>query len=119
MENLQEITNSAEQYESFLSVRMTDVTKEDLKKEGAFVFAVTPEFKIFISKTSHEFLARYGVSLGDTLAQGYLNVDENGKPDIDFKIDAYQPYRNFYGTDEEFAMFKDGISHKIQNFIAE
>ena len=52
MENEPRIEMSAEQYESFLDIKLTDVGEEDMKKPQTLVFSVSPNFTIFVSKTS-------------------------------------------------------------------
>ncbi len=113
MENEPKIEMTPEQYEAFLDIKLTDVSEEDLKKPMNFVFSISPNFTIFISKTSHEFLmSKYGVNLDDTLTEGYMRTGR-GEPEVIFKTDIYQPKSTFNGSKKDLDSLKEGAKRKI------
>lgn len=110
---------SIEQYEELLDVKLTDVTGNELREPGKFfVFAVTPNFTIFISKTSHYFLAeKHGVDLDSTLTEGNIIIHKDGTSEILLKNDRYQPIPGFRGTSRELHLFKQGVKSKLESFL--
>ena len=82
-------------FEGFLSVKLADdITKEDINRIGSrsdtFVFVVSPEFKIFISQTSHNRIFNvYGVDSDTTLVEGYIDMRRNQPASITLKSDLH------------------------------
>jgi len=104
-----------EQYEDILQIIVVEMTEETMKNPGTYVFAVTPEFSIFICNKSHQFLAeKYGVRLDDTLTEGYIRVTEDKNIVITCKEAIYQPRPGFRGSDEEFSVLKTAVKNKIK-----
>lgn len=106
-------------YESLLHVELGEISKEDLKKpNGMFAFAVPKDGAIYLSGISHAELAeKYNFKLDETLTEGYLGIDENGKIEINFKHDIYQPIPGFKGTSGELQVLKEMIKEKILYFL--
>jgi hypothetical protein len=109
---------SVEQYENLLKVSLTDITLEELKLPHMSVFSVTPEYTIFISRTSHEFLdTNYGADLDETLTEGNIRIHKDGVSEITFKLDTYQQNRPLYWTEEELGKLKKAVMHKLSDFV--
>jgi len=136
MEKIFEQPQTIQFFEKLLSIDTTDIDLNDFKNKNHFVFAVTPEYKILLSKKSHEHLfEKYGVDLDRTLTEGYLNVYdkmdekdrdylrglfttyENDKVIITFKSSMYQLTPGFKGTPEELSNLKFAIRNKIFDFL--
>ena len=114
--------NKIESYEDFLDVKLTDVSLDELKKPErtlCLTFIVTPEFKIYVSKKWHAFIARnYGINLDTTLMEGYFDTEKDGTCKILFKPDSYQKNPTFLGTDAEYVLLKNGVENKLKNLLS-
>jgi len=109
---------SVEQYESLLTIRLTDITKNDFIEGRWFAFSVTPEMTIYITDRNHEFLfGSYGVDLDTTLTEGYVKIEADGETDISLKPDTYQKISQWQSLGRELSNFKQAVENKIAKFV--
>ncbi len=102
-----------ELYEDLVRVKVVDFSREKLKEKDIFVFSVTPDFTVYLSDRTHEFLAeKYGVDRDTALTEGYVDTREK-PPKIQFKFHPFQPYPGFTVTKEDLLLLQEAIQKNI------
>ncbi|MFA6446380.1 MAG: hypothetical protein WCW14_04005, partial [Candidatus Paceibacterota bacterium] len=119
-EKLTDVEMSAENYEDLLIVKFPDLTLNELKdSDKTFLFSVTPEFNIYISNGTHDYMCeRYGINPDTTLTEGYLRLlPPDKKNEIIFKTDRYQPVPGFRGSPNELHNLQIAVVNKIKSCL--
>ena len=111
---------SPEYKKQSLEIELSGITLEDLKKPGTTVaFSVPPTHTIYISGESHADLSKkYNFKLDETLTEGYIKVDDNGKIEVMFKNDNYQKISGFKGSQQDYFLLKESIKEKILDLLS-
>ena len=104
---------------NFLEVRVVEA-QERHKKDG-WSFAVTENFRVYITSSTHERLSgAYGVDLDRTLTEGYLSFDETGRlKEVRFKPPFYQKQPAFGGDLKRIEQLKSAVRTKIKEALSE
>ena len=108
-----------QEFERLMDVMLTDVTKHELETAGKYVFSVTKSYAIFVSKTSHEYLAKnYGATLDNIIADGTIAVDAERNIDIEFRPEIYHKFASFEGNEDQKQLMKLAVKNKIIEYIS-
>lgn len=119
MQGEPKVEMTADMFESFLDVKLADISEDDLNKPINLTFIVSPVFTIFVSKSSHEFLSRnFGVDLEDTRTEGYIRINPGSQPKINFKPGIYQSRPAFKKPEKERMAMIGGVKQKLLSTLS-